>query len=80
MKTFKVTISEVSGALYDDEAVSLAVPGVDGDMTVLAGHEALISPLKVGTATVETATGEKKKFPITGGVLEVSNNQATVLL
>lgn len=48
--------------------------------TVLAQHEALVSELKKGSALIKTADGERKTIEVDGGVAEVSNNQATILL
>lgn len=79
-KTFHLTIAHVSDHLYDGEARSVMLPGEEGQFTVMAGHEAFVTPLVAGTAVVETPDGEKKEFPITTGVAEVSSGQATVLL
>lgn len=82
MKTFHLTIAHVADNLYDGPAQSVTLPGAEGVFTVMAGHEAFVSPLQAGTATVKDANGEMQTFEIpgTGGVAEVSGNQATVLL
>jgi len=81
MKTFHVTIARVGENLFDGEAISVALPGVDGAFEVLADHEALISPLQPGEARVKTTDGESSHFKLpNGGIAEVSNNQATILL
>jgi F-type H+-transporting ATPase subunit epsilon len=77
---FQVTITNVAGALYDGNASSLSVPGAEGDMVVLAGHEPIVALLRAGTITLHTETGESKQYPITSGVLEVSHNKAIVLV
>lgn len=74
-----LVLSSVQEPLFSGEAVSVTVPGTEGEMTILAGHEAFVSVLKKGTVTVRTTTGEQT-FEITGGVLEVSNNQAIILV
>jgi F-type H+-transporting ATPase subunit epsilon len=79
-KTFHLTIAKVGENLFDGEAVSVLLPGEEGVFTVLAGHEAFVTPLKAGTAVVETAQGKKESYPIESGIAEVSSNQATVLL
>ncbi len=80
-KTFHLTIAHVGENLFDGEAVSAELPGADGVFTVLAQHEALVSTLVGGEARVVTPDGKKHTFPIPkGGIAEVSNNQATVLL
>lgn len=80
-KTFHLTIARVGENLFDDEAISVVLPGKDGMFTVLAGHEAFVSELGPGEAKVEAANGEKHHIEIPkGGVAEVSGNQATVIL
>lgn len=79
-KTFRLTIARVGENLYDDEAVSVTLPGSDGDFTVMAEHEAFVTPLREGTASVKNASGDVQTFPIERGVAEVSGNQVTVLL
>ncbi|MDB4992437.1 MAG: H+transporting two-sector ATPase delta/epsilon subunit [Parcubacteria group bacterium] len=80
-KTFHLTIAKVGENLFDGEAVSVIVPGAEGVLTVMANHEAFVSPLKEGKIRVEAEDGTKTEFELhTTGILEVSNNQATVIL
>ena len=69
-KTFQVTVTKVDGPLFKGEAVSVTVPGVEGEMTILPEHTALISPLKKGVITVHKTDGEEF-FDIEQGTLEV---------
>ncbi|MEZ4200111.1 MAG: hypothetical protein R3B69_00705 [Candidatus Paceibacterota bacterium] len=78
-KLLKLTISKVDGPVYDGEVVSVTVPGIAGDMTLLAHHAPLISPLKEGSIVIQ-AEDEQKIIQITGGTLEVSENHATILI
>jgi F-type H+-transporting ATPase subunit epsilon len=80
MKTFHLTIAKVGENLFDGEAQSVTLPGAAGVFTVLAHHEALVSELKPGTAVVKAADGTRQTVEVEGGVAEISNNQATVLL
>ncbi len=80
-KLFHLTIARVGENLFAGEARSVTLPGTEGVFTVLAHHEAFVSPLKEGEAIVEKADGEKITIPIPKeGVAEVSGNQVTVLL
>ncbi|MDB5189122.1 MAG: synthase subcomplex epsilon subunit [Parcubacteria group bacterium] len=79
-KTFHLTIARVGENLFDGEAVSVTLPGEEGTFTVMANHEAFVTPLKAGEAHVETEDGKKQSFTIEKGIAEVSSNQATVLL
>lgn len=80
-KTFHLTVARVGENLFDGEAVSLTLPGVEGVFTVLAGHEALVSPLKEGTIAIVDGEGKSHTLSLpVSGIAEISGNQATVLL
>lgn len=79
-KTLRVTLAKIDGLVFDGNAFSVTVPGVEGEMTILPHHEALISPLKKGVITVKAEGGKEEFFEIEKGTLEVSGNQATVLM
>jgi len=80
-KTFHLTVARVGENLFDGEAVSVTLPGAEGVFTVLAGHEAFVSPLKPGEIRIEPAKGEKLTIELSAtGIAEISSNQATVLL
>ena len=80
-KTFHLTIARVGENLFDGQANSATVPGAEGVLTILAEHEAFVSPLKPGSIRIEPSEGEPLTLSIEeSGIVEVSNNQATVLL
>lgn len=75
-----LTISRVDEPIFDGDVISVHVPGVAGEMTILAHHTALISPLKKGTLTITKENGEKEDVAIDAGTLEISENHATILI
>lgn len=79
-RLLNLTITRVDGAVFDGEVLSVAVPGAAGDMELLAGHEAIISPLKSGEVRVKKVDGTIESFALDFGTLEVSNNHATILI
>ncbi len=80
-KTFHLTIAKIGENLFDDEAVSVSLPGADGRFEVLANHQAFVSELVPGNVRVVCTKGEKKHFEIIeNSIAEVSFNQATILL
>lgn len=79
-KFLKLTVARVDGPVFDGEVISVAVPGVAGDMELLAGHEALISPLKNGEVRIKKTDGTTESFGVISGTLEVSHNHATILI
>ena len=78
--TFHLTIASVGNVIFDGEVVSATIPGIAGELTILARHEPLVTTLKSGTITVKESTGDPKEFIVEGGVLECSGNRAVVLL
>lgn len=80
-KSFHLTVARVGENLFDGDAVSVHLPGVDGAFTVLAGHEPFVSEIKEGEIRIEAADGQKHHIQVGHkGIAEVSSNQATVLL
>lgn len=79
-KTFHLTIAKVGETLFSGEAISATVPGSEGELTVLAGHEAFVTTLKPGSLRVQTPDEVLTLIAESDGVLEVSGNQATVIL
>lgn len=79
-KLLKLTISRVDAPVFDGDVVSVTVPGTEGEMTILADHEALISVLRNGIVTVRPESGSEQTFTIDQGTLEISHNHATVLI
>lgn len=76
-----LVIAKVNENVFNGEAHSVTVPGVQGQMTVLANHEPLITALTAGTIVVRQLSDvEPLQLPIEGGMLEVRSEGATILL
>lgn len=80
MKTFHLIIARVDGPVYDADAVSVTVPGSEGDMTVLGGHEPFISPLRNGNIMVRREDGSTETFLCESGTIEVGSDSVSILL
>lgn len=79
-KLLRLTVSKVDAPVFDGEVISVHVPGVDGEMEIMANHEPLISPLKEGVIVITTSNGEKEIHAIESGTLEISHNHATIII
>ncbi len=79
-KLLQLTISRVDGPVFDGEVISVTVPGIDGEMTILANHSALISPLKAGTIKIKKSDESTEEIETEQGTLEISQNHATILI
>lgn len=66
--------------VFDGEVLSVTVPGAAGEMTLLAGHSPIVSPLKAGSITIRRGDGEEESVTVESGTLEMSNDHATVLI
>lgn len=75
----RVVVAKVHENIFDGEAESLTAPTSAGEVTILSKHEPLVATLKKGTLRIKTQNGERE-FAVEDGVLEVSSNQATVIL
>ena len=77
---FFLTIATVGEQLFRGDALRLTCRGSEGELTVLAHHEPLITQLAPGTLTVKDAHDDEREFTIRTGVLEVADNRAVVLV
>jgi F-type H+-transporting ATPase subunit epsilon len=76
-----VLIARVNETLFDGDAYSLRAPGEAGELTVLAEHMPLVTPLKEGIVYLRSIKDEKEQeFSVKTGVLEVHKEGVTVLL
>ena len=53
MDKFKLEILTPNGEIYNGEAVSVILPGEEGEFGVLAGHASLTTLLEAGVVDVE---------------------------
>jgi F-type H+-transporting ATPase subunit epsilon len=65
--------------LLSTEAEMVTVPGTDGYMGVLKGHEPVITTLRPGMIDVKSMDGSDTRFFIRGGFADVSADKITVL-
>jgi F-type H+-transporting ATPase subunit epsilon len=66
--------------IFDGEISQAKFPGVSGGFEILKGHAPLISTLGRGEVFLNTAKEGKKIIQIDGGVVEVINDNITVLV
>lgn len=73
------TITSITGiALKTESFEKLSISTLDGMITVLPGHEPLISALKPGVMTV-WFDGTQKDFAIGGGILETDGTDIKII-
>ena len=77
---FKLIVAQVDKTLFDGEVAQVTCPGEMGDLTVLSHHAPLVTPLRTGELKIVDREGLETYIKVTGGILEVGSNEATVLL
>lgn len=77
---FKLIVAQVDKTLFDGEIAQVTCPGEMGDLTVLSHHAPLVTPLRPGELKIVDSEGVETYIKVTGGILEVGSNEATVLL
>ncbi|MEO5922689.1 MAG: ATP synthase F1 subunit epsilon [Bryobacteraceae bacterium] len=75
---FQIDITTPEKLVVSKQADFAEIPGKDGYMGILPGHAALLSELGSGELKV-TSGGKTESFTVTGGYVEVRDNQVRVL-
>ena len=74
----------LTGTKFDDDVYEVILPTFDGEIGVLPGHMPLISVAKAGVIIVRRgprdADAARELFAISGGVIEVADNQLRVIV
>lgn len=75
-----VRIHSIAKTLFEGEAVSLTCPTLSGEITVLPGHQPLLSELKQGVIKIVDEKGEEAFVSIASGFIEVKNDDTVSVL
>lgn len=65
--------------LIDDEVISVSLPTLQGQITVLSVHAALASVLVAGIITVKREGKPNEEVAVSRGFIQIEENVATVL-
>ncbi len=76
----RVTVTKVHETLFDGDAVSVTVPSVNGELTILSNHEPMVTTLKQGMVHLHMSGQDDITLQVDSGVVEVSNSQVTVMV
>ena len=77
---FELTIISAERKVFDGEVENVLVPGMIGDFLVLSNHAPCISSIRPGFLEFSEGTGQKKRYFVSGGIIEVINNVVSVLV
>lgn len=80
MTALTVEIVSWNASVWDGEATHISVPGQEGRLGVLPGHQPLVAILGPGAIHVDPVDGPRASIPTHGGFVFVDANHVTVLL
>ncbi|MFA6251869.1 MAG: F0F1 ATP synthase subunit epsilon [Candidatus Paceibacterota bacterium] len=75
----KLSIATPEKVIYEGDSENVNIPTFAGNIGVLSHHTALISMVKEGKIIIKEEKGERV-FKNEQGVIEIHNNQASILL
>lgn len=78
MATFNVEVVTYQEKVLEQEADFLLVRTTEGDMGVLPNHSPFVAELAIGEMMIRL-NGTEKSYFVSGGFLEISNNNVTIL-
>lgn len=73
----KVWVISPESVLFQGEAESVVAPAYDGEVGILTGHAPLMALL--GEGELRLGTGSPRRFKVSGGFMQVLNNEVRVV-
>ena len=75
-----LTILSPEKEIFSGAVKSVKVPGTVGYFQMLENHAPIVSSLQKGEVSIVKADGEKMTFHVTGGFVEMLNNEVSLLV
>jgi len=79
MAAFHFELVSPEQLLFSGEVESVAIPGVEGQMTILKDHAPVMTTLKPGVVEVEESASKKSRIFVRGGFADVATGGLTIL-
>jgi F-type H+-transporting ATPase subunit epsilon len=73
----KVSVISPESVLFEGETDSVVAPAYDGEIGILTGHAPLMALL--GDGELRLGTGSGRRFTVSGGFMQVLNNDVRVV-
>ncbi|WP_335996696.1 ATP synthase F1 subunit epsilon [Fusobacterium polymorphum] len=80
MPSFNVSVVTQVKKILEQEAGYLRLRTSEGDVGILPNHAPFVAELSMGKMEIESPNKDKRNiYFLSGGFLEISNNQATII-
>ena len=80
MDAFKLEILTPNGLIFSGQALSVVLPGEEGEFGVLAGHASLTTLLEAGVVDIEKEDKSVEAIVINWGVVQVDEEKVIILV
>lgn len=80
METLKLELITPSGLIYNGSALSVTLPGEEGEFGVLPKHATLTTLLKAGVIDIEKENKTVESVVVNWGVVQVDEEKVVVLV
>ena len=77
---FELSIISAESKVFEGDVENILVPGMVGDFLVLSNHAPCISSIRPGFLEFSEGTSDKQRYFVSGGIIEVINNNVSVLV
>ena len=77
---FDLSIISAESKVFEGKVENILVPGMVGDFLVLSNHAPCISSIRPGFLEFSEGTNDKQRYFVSGGIIEVINNNVSVLV
>ncbi|MGP1560754.1 MAG: ATP synthase F1 subunit epsilon [Helicobacteraceae bacterium] len=79
MDKISIEIITPEGLIFSGEALSITMPGIEGEFGVLPGHASLVSLLGAGVIEIQLTSDLTESVAIDSGYAEVSPDKVDIL-
>ncbi len=80
METLQLQIMTPTGAIFDGEALSVTIPGEEGEFGVLPKHASLATLLQAGVVDIEMTDKSVESIVVNWGVVQVDEKKVLLLV
>ena len=77
--SFKFELVSPEKLLLSRDVTAVVVPGSEGEMTVMANHAPTMTAIKPGVVAVEAEGGDRDRFVVFGGFVDILPEGCTLL-